>query len=191
MKSHYFLIRKEGAVSYLEENMMATVFHGDLRVIISYNRHGREQRKVLQVTCDANVQADFLVAMKREKIQRLPPSYISLKLTTDHLARVEELRRLEINHMKQVCLQWRRPAGASGLRATREHFATLVVKAEKIVHGGQTGHGPEKRIQTQGSRQPEQQKRPRLDQKDRQNDTRANSGIDTVLRRTGARKGWF
>lgn len=55
MKSHYFLTCKEGATSYLKKKLTHTVFGGNLMMSRVYNRHGREQEKVVQVTCDSEV----------------------------------------------------------------------------------------------------------------------------------------
>lgn len=73
----------------------------------SYNRSSRrEQDKILQVTCDAVVEAEFLAAIRREKIAKLPASYEQMKLTPHHPARGDERQRLEANHPRKVVLKW-------------------------------------------------------------------------------------
>lgn len=52
MRYHYYEIRKEGANSYLKQQMLDIVLQCDRRMMGSYNRHGCEQNKVVQVTCD-------------------------------------------------------------------------------------------------------------------------------------------
>lgn len=96
-----------------------------------YKCHGREQDKVVKVTCDAAVETAFLAAMRKERIVRLPASYESLKLTADHLARGKERKRLEANIAGQFVLQSRRSAWEAGLKTTREHFAKMACEVEQ------------------------------------------------------------
>lgn len=98
MRSDYYLIWNEGATSYLKRKMTSTVFHGNMQMMRSYNRHGREQGKIAQVTCDAEVEEEFLAAMRKERIPKLPASYDPLNLTEDHPARGEERRWIETDH---------------------------------------------------------------------------------------------
>lgn len=105
MRSHYFLIKKEWSTSYLKRKMILTMFGGDMRMLRSYNRHGREQNKVVQLTCDAEVEKDFLIAMIRERIQQLPWSYDSMRLTLDHPTRGEGRWCIERYHAELVLSQ--------------------------------------------------------------------------------------
>lgn len=50
IRSHYFLIKKEGETSCLKRNMILTVFGGDMRMLRYYNRHGRGQERLVQLT---------------------------------------------------------------------------------------------------------------------------------------------
>lgn len=84
MKSFYFETRKDGATRFLKKKMLETVIDGDMRKIRSYNRHGREQSTIVQITCDASVGRDFLTMMRREGIKRLPVDYDPMRLTDDH-----------------------------------------------------------------------------------------------------------
>lgn len=65
----------------------STVFEGNLRMMRPYNRHGREQERVVQITSDRGVEEQFLAAMRKERIPKLPASYDQLRLTEDHPAR--------------------------------------------------------------------------------------------------------
>lgn len=88
-----------------------------------YNRHGREQDKVVQVTCDAAIEPEFLATMRQEGIRKLPDTYDPTKLTYDPPERGEELQILESDHAKQIAAQWRSSASASYLPSTRRHFS--------------------------------------------------------------------
>lgn len=83
--------------------------------------------------------------MRAEGIRELPPSYDPLKQTGDHPAKGNESTKREKDHAKQVRTQWRRSAGASGMRVTREHFARIANEAEVLMDdtgGRETGiHG--------------------------------------------------
>lgn len=57
-----------------------------------------------------------------------------MHLTRDHPARRDERRRLQADYARQVEVQWRRYAGAAGLKAARTHFDGL-----KITSGGGEG----------------------------------------------------
>lgn len=64
MSSHYFAIGEDGATSCLEKEMLEMLLNRDMRVMRSYSRHGRHQRKVVQITCDTAVEEEFLSAMR-------------------------------------------------------------------------------------------------------------------------------
>lgn len=40
-------------------------------MVKSYNRHGRELDKVVQLTCNAGIEEELLATMPRERIQEL------------------------------------------------------------------------------------------------------------------------
>lgn len=209
MKSLYFLIRKEGGTSFRKRKMITTVCGGDLRMVRSYTRDGREHEKVVQVTCDEEVEIDLLKAMKKERIRQLQIDYQPLKLTSDHPVRGAERRRIEGYHVKLVLTQWRRAAGAAGIRSTREHFARLVQEGEEApgmqadIQRGKRRGSTEK--QAEGNQQTKKQhpvpregegerqegagqesirKRPRLDPK-----TGGEGRGDETVRRSEVRRG--
>lgn len=142
------------------------------RMMTSYNRHGREQSKVVQLTCDGAVEREFLGAMCKEGIKLLPPSNEPLKLTHDYPARGEKRRQLKQEHACQVEGQCKRSAEAFILTATRENFETLVWELEgrreriHIEQAGRRSAGMEERINRLNERDMERvsysQKRQRI-----------------------------
>lgn len=105
-----------------DEKMKRTVLEGTLRMMREYKRLGKEQHNLVQITCDQEVEADFLAEMNRERIKQLPPSCDPIRLKADHTVQGAERAKQETEHGKQVYTQWRRSAGMSGLGATRDHF---------------------------------------------------------------------
>lgn len=131
MRSHYFLIKKEGGTSSLKREMIVTVFQGDMRMVRSDERHGRELDKLVQLTCDTGVEEEFLTDMWRERIQELPLSYEKMRLTMDRPARGDERKRMEADHAKLFLSQLRRAAEAGVMVSTREHLAALLKEAAR------------------------------------------------------------
>lgn len=60
MSSHYFAISEDGATSYLQKQILDLVLGGDMRMMLSYNRHGQEQCTVVQIICDVEVVTQFI-----------------------------------------------------------------------------------------------------------------------------------
>lgn len=69
MQSHYLLLKKKGATSYLEEMMTSMVLEGNLGVMGAYKSHRKEQAKVVHMICDRELEAELLVEMKRERVR--------------------------------------------------------------------------------------------------------------------------
>lgn len=145
----------------------------------AYKRHGKERDKMVQITCDMEVEGEFLAAMQKERIKELPPSYDAMRLTADHPARGEETEMIEAAHGRQVCMQGRRSAGASGMRAMSGHFAKLATLAEKRLEMGHHmgAEGPEARNEarpmgkartaTQSGGRQEREKQPEIERNER------------------------
>lgn len=113
--------------------MLDLVLGGDLRMLRSYNRHGREEHKIVQITCDIAVERDLLEEMRRGDIKRLPQDYNPFQLSGENPAWGNERRKLQAEHARQVEDQWNRPVEEAGLGATRLHFRKLCqeVKAQR------------------------------------------------------------
>lgn len=74
MRSQYFAIRKRGVTSYLKKQMLDQIIGGELCMVRSYNWRGRDQKKVVQMTCDDAVERD-LSEMRKGGVKKLQPEY--------------------------------------------------------------------------------------------------------------------
>lgn len=70
-------------MQYFNKNMTSIVYDGNLRMMHAYNRHGREQDCVVQITCEAAVEEGFQAAMRKDGIELLPQDYDPLRLTRE------------------------------------------------------------------------------------------------------------
>lgn len=84
MVSYYFLIDKSGRVNKLRKALLMTKLNGDRRMVRAYNQHGRESGRVAQVTCDREVEGEFLRLLRCPKIIQLPDTEDPLELLTDN-----------------------------------------------------------------------------------------------------------
>lgn len=103
MRSDYFFSRKEGATSCMKKRMTSIIFERDGNEPgLPEPLHRQQKDKVVQVTCGAVVEIEFLISMHHENMQKMADSYIPMRLKNDHGGRGEERRTLEADHVRQV-----------------------------------------------------------------------------------------
>lgn len=71
-------------------------------MVRAYNRHGREAGRVVQITCDRDVEAEFLRHTRRERIRILPPDVDRLELLPESLASGAEREKLTFHLLDTI-----------------------------------------------------------------------------------------
>lgn len=105
MVSHYFYIDKTGPIRKLRRALVDAKLGGDARMVRAYNRNGREAGRVRQLTCDLQVEAEFLRRMRLERM-KLPSDVDPLQLLPENPARGKERERLTREHLTTIKAQW-------------------------------------------------------------------------------------
>lgn len=95
-------------------------------MVRAYNRHGREAQRVVQITCDRVIEAEFLRQMRMANIEILPSEVDPLELLPDNPATCQDRIRLTREHQQDINAQWRQCSEAEKNEHTRKHFKTMI-----------------------------------------------------------------
>lgn len=134
MSSHDFFIDTSGPIIKLRKALVDAKLGGDTRMVRSYNRHGCEAYRVVQITCDREVEPEFLRRMRRARILSLPPDVDPLELLPANPACGPEREKLTREHLDTRKAQWKQCAEAGKNEHTRRHFFDMMpMIKERIV----------------------------------------------------------
>lgn len=131
ISSHYLYIDNAVPISKLRKARIDAKLGSDSRMVKSYNRHGREAGRVVQSTCDREVEGEFLRRMRSARIRIHPPDVDPLELLPENHAPSPERERLTCDHLNTIKAQWCQCADAVKKNEhTRRHFTELLPTIE-------------------------------------------------------------
>lgn len=91
------------------------------------------ERRVVQLTFDAEVEPEFLRLMRLVNIQKLPEDADPLEVLPYIPATAEERKLLTNEHNVTIQSQWRQCAEASKNLNRRDHFARVIPQIKNII----------------------------------------------------------
>lgn len=104
-------------------------------MVRAYNRHGREAGRVVQVTCDVDMEAEFLRLMRIAGIRKLEDNVDHLALVPDNPATHEERTKQTIAHLETSAAQWQWRSGTDAAKFddTRTHFTNFLPVVQQML----------------------------------------------------------
>lgn len=105
MCSHYYSIRKPDRMSNTWRLLTTSICGGDIRMVLSYIRSGREQSSVVQLTCDVELEEKFLLTVEKATIRKFAANYNPLFPMASHPAKGPEREALSKEQARQVQAQ--------------------------------------------------------------------------------------
>lgn len=101
---------------------------GNLRMEMAYHQQGQEARELVQMTCDIEMEAEFLRLMLRASIRMVDDNMDPDTPLPDNLVIGEEIWRQPIAHLETISAQGRRCTDAARFDATRQRFTGIIPK---------------------------------------------------------------
>lgn len=86
MVSHDFIIDTEGPIGQLGRTLVENELQGNTSMVHTYNRHSHEAGSIEQMTCDVEVEAEFLRMMRTATIRIVGAEEEPLKLLQENHA---------------------------------------------------------------------------------------------------------
>lgn len=90
------------------------------------NNHGQEAGIVVQITCDMEVEAEFLRIMRKANIRALDENVDTLPLLPNNTVTNEERTRPTIAHLETIVSKRRTCADGAKFDATRQDFTDML-----------------------------------------------------------------
>lgn len=91
-------------------------------MVRAYDLHGRESGCVAQITCDTEMEADFLRLMRKARILILPQRVDPLELLPDNPATGTARKKVKLEHLVTIRSQWQQCAEAAKKHAHQTTF---------------------------------------------------------------------
>lgn len=133
MVSHYFYIEKAGPIRQLCRALVEETLQGNTRMVRAYNPHGLEAGRVVQITCDVEVEPEFLRLMRMARICIIGSDVDPLALLQDIPAVGRARDSLTEAHLKTIGAQWKRCAEAAKYEETRTHLTNHLPLVRTII----------------------------------------------------------
>lgn len=126
MTSKYFLPVKSGPLSELRRALVDWKLNRNSRMVRADNRHGRDAGRVVQISFDKDVEAEFLRLMGKANIRQLEHETDPRALLPDNRDTGGDQDKLTTAHLEMKTAQWMHCADAAKFEPTRLHFTCLI-----------------------------------------------------------------
>lgn len=102
MISHYLTVDKSGLIGQLRRVPVEGIIHGNSKKVRTYSRHGHEDGRVVQITCDEDVESNLLRLMRHANIRQLDQKYDMFTLLTEKTAIGTDMYKISTAHIEAI-----------------------------------------------------------------------------------------